>query len=118
MDMSTEDSQLPSAAKRCADICTHKFTDTAMLVSAETQLWQMEAFRQQQSAALSPEPSGALEPCVVRWDLERTSSASDVSRAVCCERALKATSVSNDKNEGVDENEDGGSGSVAESDAG
>mmetsp|Transcript_12315 Transcript_12315/g.33860 ORF Transcript_12315/g.33860 Transcript_12315/m.33860 type:complete len:118 (-) Transcript_12315:250-603(-) len=52
MDMSTEDSQLPSAAKRCADICTHKFTDTAMLVSAETQLWQMEAFRQQQSAAL------------------------------------------------------------------
>mmetsp|Transcript_70910 Transcript_70910/g.154045 ORF Transcript_70910/g.154045 Transcript_70910/m.154045 type:complete len:125 (-) Transcript_70910:10-384(-) len=47
----SDDAGLPSAAKQCIEACVHKFADTAMLVSGETQLWQLQALRQQELGA-------------------------------------------------------------------
>merc|ERR1719213_1573645 len=38
---------LADPTKRCIDRCVSKFADTAMLVSAESQMWQLKAMRSQ-----------------------------------------------------------------------
>uniref|UniRef100_A0A7S2VSU0 Mitochondrial import inner membrane translocase subunit n=1 Tax=Zooxanthella nutricula TaxID=1333877 RepID=A0A7S2VSU0_9DINO len=45
--------RLPEPTRRCLDACVSKFADTAMLVSAESQLWQINEMRQQQLQQLT-----------------------------------------------------------------
>merc|ERR1740123_789360 len=44
--------ELPPPARRCVDACVHKFADTAMLVSLESQRFQAQMMRQQQLESL------------------------------------------------------------------
>mmetsp|Transcript_70035 Transcript_70035/g.167977 ORF Transcript_70035/g.167977 Transcript_70035/m.167977 type:complete len:131 (+) Transcript_70035:112-504(+) len=48
-----EDSTLPPAASRCADICVNKLFDTSNCVAMEMQSWQEQAARQQQMERLA-----------------------------------------------------------------
>merc|ERR1712050_395477 len=45
--------KLPDPTRRCLDACVSKFADTAMLVSTESQLWQLNEMRTQQMQQLT-----------------------------------------------------------------
>mmetsp|Transcript_29799 Transcript_29799/g.47812 ORF Transcript_29799/g.47812 Transcript_29799/m.47812 type:complete len:128 (+) Transcript_29799:68-451(+) len=44
---------LPEATRRCLDLCFHKFSDTAVLVSAESEAWQADQMMRSQAQTVA-----------------------------------------------------------------
>ncbi|CAK0890915.1 unnamed protein product [Prorocentrum cordatum] len=59
--------RLPERTGRCLDTCVHKFTDTAVLVSTESEFWQACEIRKAQQAQLAARAvwGGATVACTL-----------------------------------------------------